>query len=171
MISALYKRQLFFYNNIISIKYIWRPKDYKPHITKKEPTIALHVRLTIGFVENPPHHLHLTFILKPKKQTVHKAYPLHQQMTVEDWLSSKPNQRLRPTCKGQLPRLLAGHRTSSPVPRALWGSREVGPGHTSALGGYAWWWHRCSLGILSLPAEGSVGWSISIVHWGRSIVE
>lgn len=29
MISALYKRQLFFYNNIISIKYIWRPKDYK----------------------------------------------------------------------------------------------------------------------------------------------
>lgn len=29
MISALYKRQLFFYNNIISIKYIWRPKDNK----------------------------------------------------------------------------------------------------------------------------------------------
>lgn len=77
-------------------------------------------------------------------------------MAVDDRLSSKSNHRLRPTCRGQLPRLLAGHQTSSPVPRALWGSREVGPGHTSAQEGYAWWWHRCSLGILSPPAEGSV---------------
>lgn len=77
-------------------------------------------------------------------------------MAVDDRLSSKSNHRLRPTCRGQLPRLLAGYQTSSPVPRALWGSREVGPGHTSAQEGYAWWWHRCSLGILSPPAEGSV---------------
>lgn len=77
-------------------------------------------------------------------------------MAVDDRLSSKSNHRLRPTCRGQLPQLLAGHQTSSPVPRALWGSREVGPGHTSAQEGYAWWWHRCSLGILSPPAEGSV---------------
>lgn len=89
---------------------------------------------------------------------MYKAYPHHQQwqMAVDDWLSSKSNHRLRPTCRGQLPQLLAGHQTSSPVPRALWGSREVGPGHTSAQEGYAWWWHRCSLGILSPPAEGSV---------------
>lgn len=77
-------------------------------------------------------------------------------MAVDDRLSSKSNHRLRPTCRGQLPQLLAGHQTSSPVPRALWGTREVGPGHTSAQEGYAWWWHRCSLGILSPPAEGSV---------------
>lgn len=155
MISALYKRQLFFYNNIISIKYIWRPKDYKAPYHEK----GANNRFTCpsyNWLCRKSTPSSASFILKPKKQTVHKAYPLHQQMTVEDWLSSKPNQRLRPTCKGQLPRLLAGHRTSSPVPRALWGSREVGPGHTSALGGYAWWWHRCSLGILSLPAEGSV---------------
>ena len=60
------------------------------------------------------------------------------------------------TCKGRLPQLPVGPRTSGPGRHALWGSRGEGPGHTSALGGCAWWWHRCSLENQSLPAGDSV---------------